>query len=136
MNIGQQLFSAGIFSFVIAFVRKEWGNFSIASVPVASWLGLFFLIFFGSLVGYLSYIWLLSVKPAALVSTHTYINPIVAVLAGWIITSQIIDTSQLVGLFVILFGVLLTNCTKYFRLSDRSKVKIRRTTRVLIRKLQ
>ncbi|MEF9479249.1 EamA family transporter [Chryseobacterium sp. 1B4] len=92
-----------------------------------------FLIFFGSIVAYLSYIWLLSVKPAALVSTHTYINPIVTVIAGWIVAHQSINGGQLYGLFIILLGVLLTNVTKYFKLSKRSKVKIRRVRRFLNR---
>ena len=129
MNIAQQLIIAGIASFIIAFFRKEWNQFSISEIPLLAWLGVTFLIFFGSIVAYLSYIWLLSVKPAALVSTHTYINPIVTVIAGWIIANQTINGNQLYGLSVILIGVLLTNITKYFKLSKRSKVKIRRVMR-------
>ena len=131
MNIAQQLIIAGIASFIIAFFRKEWNHFSITGITVSAWLGLLFLIFFGSIIAYLSYIWLLSVKPAALVSTHTYINPIVTVIAGWIIANQTINGNQLYGLSVILIGVLLTNITKYFKLSKRSKVKIRKVIRFL-----
>jgi drug/metabolite transporter (DMT)-like permease len=87
-------------------------------------------------VAYLSYIWLLSVKPAALVSTHTYINPIVAVIAGWFCANEVMNGGQLLGLVIILFGVLLTNVTKYFKLSNRSKVRIRRTVRVWNRFIQ
>lgn len=68
-------------------------------------------------------------KPAALVSTHTYINPIVTVIAGWIVANQSINGGQLYGLVIILLGVLLTNVTKYFRLSKRSKVRLRRVRR-------
>ncbi|UEQ78310.1 EamA family transporter [Chryseobacterium arthrosphaerae] len=129
MNIAQQLIVAGSASFLIAFFRKEWVGFSVSSVPLSAWLGVLFLIFFGSIVAYLSYIWLLSVKPAALVSTHTYINPIVTVIAGWIVANQSINGGQLYGLVIILLGVLLTNVTKYFRLSKRSKVRLRRVRR-------
>ncbi|RTZ46091.1 hypothetical protein EJ377_16380 [Chryseobacterium arthrosphaerae] len=111
------------------FFQKEWVDFSVSSVPLSAWLGVLFLIFFGSIVAYLSYIWLLSVKPAALVSTHTYINPIVTVIAGWIVANQSINGGQLYGLVIILLGVLLTNVTKYFRLSKRSKVRLRRVRR-------
>lgn len=133
MNISQQLIAAGIASFLVAFFRDEWSEFSFVNIPASAWLGLFFLIFFGSVVAHISYIWLLSVRNPALVSTHTYINPIVTVFAGWFIANETINTSQLFGLFIILFGVLLTNVTKYFKLSSRSKVKIRRTARVLVR---
>ena len=132
MNIAQQLIAAGIASLLIAFFRKEWQGFSFTAVPLAAWLGLLFLVFFGSVIAYLSYIWLLSVRPAALVSTHTYINPIVAVVAGWVIAGEAINGRQLSGLLVILAGVLLTNVTKYFKLSNRTKVKIRRTVRVWV----
>ncbi|WP_223605673.1 EamA family transporter [Chryseobacterium sp. OSA05B] len=131
MNIAQQLITAGVAAFIIAAFRQEWHGFSFSNVPVSAWAGVLFLVFFGSIVAYLSYIWLLSVKPAALVSTHTYINPIVTVLAGWIVAGQTINGSQLYGLSVILLGVLLTNVTKYFRLSKRSKVKIRRLKRLV-----
>lgn len=133
MNIAQQLIVAGIASFIIAYFRKEWNHFSITEVPLSAWMGVSFLIFFGSIIAYLSYIWLLSVKPAALVSTHTYINPIVTVIFGWIIANQSINGSQLYGLSIILIGVLLTNITKYFKLSKRSKVKIRRVIRYINR---
>jgi len=129
MNIAQQLIVAGVAAFLIAFIRGEWTHFSVSAVPLPAWFGVLFLIFFGSIVAYLSYIWLLSVKPAALVSTHTYINPIVTVIAGWIVANQSINGSQLYGLATILLGVLLTNVTKYFKLSKRSKVKLRRVRR-------
>lgn len=129
MNIAQQLVTAGIASFAIALFRNEWSGFSLTGIPSSAWLGLLFLIFFGSIIAYLSYIWLLSVKPAALVSTHTYINPIVTVISGWIIVNQTINGNQLYGLSIILIGVLLINITKYFKLSKRSKVKIRKLVR-------
>ena len=132
MNIAQQLITAGITSFILALVRGEWIGFSFSIVPISAWLGLIFLIVFGSFVAYISYIWLLSVQPAALVSTHTYINPIVTVIAGWLFSNHFINLNQSYGLFIILFGVLLTNTTKYFKLSNRSKVKLRRTRRILI----
>ncbi|GAB0157677.1 EamA family transporter [Chryseobacterium sp. Alg-005] len=129
MNIAQQLIVAGIASFIIAAFRNEWTGFSITKVPLSAWSGLLFLVVFGSIIAYLSYIWLLSVKPAALVSTHTYINPIVTVIAGWAIANQTINGNQFYGLSIILTGVLLKNITKYVRLSKRSKVKIRRVVR-------
>lgn len=131
MNIAQQLIVAGIASFLIALFRGEWHKFSFITVPVFAWAGLLFMIVLGSIVAYISYIWLLSVKDAALVSTHTYINPIVSVIAGWFIAGEVINSNQILGLLIILFGVLLINTTKYFKLTNRSKVKIRKTLRII-----
>lgn len=132
MNISQQLIVAGLASFLIGSVRGEWLAFSLAEVPPASWFGLLFLVFFGSIAAYISYIWLLSVKDPVLVSTHTYINPIVAVFAGWIIAGEFISLLQFLGLGIILSGVLLTNASKY-RLEKRTQVKIRRFNLVVSR---
>jgi len=132
MNSAQQLIAAGFASMLIASFKGEWHSFSISAVPLSSWFGLSFLVFFGSIVAYLSYIWLLQVKDPVLVSTHTYINPIVAVFVGWIIASEQIQTSQLIGLLVILFGVLLTNASQV-KFSKRTQVKWRRLFIVLER---
>ncbi len=131
MNISQQLIAAGVVSFIVASFRGEWVAFSISSIPKEAWFGLLFLVVFGSIVAYLSYVWLLSEKDPALVSTHTYINPIVTVLAGWLLFGSKITGVQIVGLIVILLGVLLTNVSKYFKLSKRSKVKVRKSLRAL-----
>ena len=132
MNISQQLIVAGIASLLIALFRGEWFEFSLNAVPLQAWFGLLFLIFFGSTAAYISYIWLLSVKDAVLVSTHTYINPIVAVFAGWIVAGEFISPLQFLGLGVILSGVLLTNASKY-KIGKRTKVKLRKFNQVVIR---
>lgn len=125
MNTAQQLLVAGVVSLMIASLKQEWGGFHFADVPLNAWLGLAFLVFMGSIVAYLSYIWLLQVRSPALVSTHIYINPVVAVLAGWLFTRQIISAVQFVGLAVIIAGVVLTNSGKY-KPNARTKVRIRK----------
>ncbi|MFA6151033.1 MAG: EamA family transporter [Chitinophagaceae bacterium] len=134
MNTAQQLLVAGVASLLISFLRTEWTNFEFNSVPIQAWVGLLFLVFMGSIVAYLSYIWLLQVRPPAVVSTHIYINPIVAVFVGWFFTKQIISTTQLIGLSIIIVGVILTNSGKY-KTSIRTKVKIRRGFRISLQKL-
>jgi len=132
MNIAQQLVIAGIASLIIALFRGEWRAFEIAKISLSALSGLLFLIFFGSITAYVSYIWLLSVKDPVLVSTHTYVNPIVAVVIGWIFANETISSIQFVGLAVILLGVALTNLSRY-QFEKRTQVKIRRFNQVLTR---
>ena len=47
-------------------------------------LALVYLITFGSIIGYSAYVYALEKLPVAVVSTYTYVNPIVAVMLGWI----------------------------------------------------
>jgi drug/metabolite transporter (DMT)-like permease len=132
MNIAQQLIVAGIASFAIAILRGEWFAFDPTNIPSKSIYGLLFLIFFGSIAAYVSYIWLLSVKDPVLVSTHTYINPIVAVIIGWIVANESISPIQFAGLSIILSGVMLTNFSRY-TFGKRTLVKFRRFGQVAAR---
>jgi drug/metabolite transporter (DMT)-like permease len=56
---------------------------------------------------------LLKVRPATQVSTHAYVNPVVAVLLGVFFAGEKISALQITGLVVILAGVLLVNLAKY-----------------------
>lgn len=132
MNVAQQLIVGGVLSFIIAAFAGEWHTFNVASIPFEAWGGLIYLIVFGSIAAYLSFIWLLSVKPPALVSTHTYVNPVVAVFFGWLVAGQGISATQSWGLGIILIGVLLTNSTEY-RISKRTLVRWRPVLQVISR---
>lgn len=115
MNASVQLLAAGIASAIIAFGKGEQLGFSFAKVSLQSWGGLVFLIVMGSLVAYLSFIWLIGIKPPAIISTHTYVNPVVAVFLGWLIIHESVNTAQLMSLLVILAGILLVNVPAYIQ---------------------
>ena len=132
LNVGQQLTVGGLGSLLIATFRSEWVEVQWISIPNSAWIALIYLIVFGSMVAYLAFIWLLSVKPPALVSTHTYINPVVAVVFGWLVARQFISGWQLFGLAIILAGVLLTNLGTY-KISKRKAVRFRKFGYVLKR---
>lgn len=107
-----QLLAAGVFSSVIAFFDREWNHFQVTLVPWSSWSGLAFLIVFGSMIAYLAFAWLITVQPPAVVSTHTYVNPLIAVFIGWLIASEQVKGIQIIALGIALAGVILTQLTK------------------------
>jgi drug/metabolite transporter (DMT)-like permease len=115
MNASVQLLAAGIASMIIAFAKSEQVGFSFANVSTEAWGGLIFLIIMGSLLAYLSFVWLLSIKPPAIISTHTYVNPVVAVFLGWLLINEHVNMAQLISLIVILVGILLVNVPGYLK---------------------
>ena len=66
-----------------------------------------YLVFFGSIVGYSAYIYAMDKLPVALVSTYTYINPIVALFLGWLVYREPFGGWQAAGMLVIFLGVAL-----------------------------
>ncbi|WP_431214450.1 EamA family transporter [Puia sp. P3] len=113
VNAGWQMFAAGVAFIPASLASGEWGAFHPAEVPLSSWMGIVYLVTMGSLVGYSAFVWLLQVRPATQVSTHAYVNPVVAVLLGTLFAGERMSWLQLTGLAVILVSVLLINLSKY-----------------------
>jgi len=108
-----QMLAAGLVYLPISALHNEFSGFDAANVPTQAWLAIAFLIVFGSVIAFTAYVWLLSVRPATQVSTHAYVNPVIAVLLGVWAGSEQISVWQLLGLGVILLSVLLINYEQY-----------------------
>ena len=113
MSSSIQLLVAGVASGIIALAAGEFTNFSISHVSAEAWGGLAFLVVMGSLMAYLSFMWLIAHRSPAIVSTHTYVNPVVAVILGCFLVGEKIVFWQIVSLFIILAGILLVNVPGY-----------------------
>jgi drug/metabolite transporter (DMT)-like permease len=70
-------------------------------------LGLGYLITFGSVVAFTSYTWLLQQCSPALVATHTYANPVVAVLLGWLLAGEPLSMRVVLASVAILGAIVL-----------------------------
>jgi len=113
VNAGWQMLAAGIAFIPASLINGEWAHFHWQGVPLSSWLSIFYLVTMGSLAGYSAFVWLLQVRSATQVSTHAYVNPVVAVLLGVFFANEKMSPMQLLGLAIILISVLLINLAKY-----------------------
>lgn len=119
MATGAEMLIGSAALFVVSGLLEEWRGFDLAAVSTQSWLGLAYLITFGSLVGFVSYIWLLKNAPVSLVATYAYVNPLVAVFLGAWLAGETINARILIAGLVIIGSVMLINQTK----SPKAKVK-------------
>jgi drug/metabolite transporter (DMT)-like permease len=87
----------------------EYRGFSFASVSLRSWLALGYLILFGSVVAFTAYNWLLEHYSPTLVATHTYVNPIVAVLLGWFFAGEAVTLNVLLSTAMVIGAVMLVD---------------------------
>jgi drug/metabolite transporter (DMT)-like permease len=90
-------------------VAGEYRGFSFASVSLRSWLALGYLILFGSVVAFTAYNWLLEHYSPTLVATHTYVNPIVAVLLGWFFAGEAVTLNVLLSTAMVIGAVMLVD---------------------------
>ena len=113
VNSGWQMLVGAFFFLLVSAGRGEWTNMAWSAVPTTAWLSLAYLIVFGSIIGFSAYVWLLQVRPATQVSTYAYVNPVVAVLLGVFVGSEVLGWREFAGLVIILGGVLLINLARY-----------------------
>ncbi|MFN3694112.1 MAG: EamA family transporter, partial [Ignavibacterium sp.] len=66
-----------------------------------------YLIVFGSILGYGSYIYAIEHLPLSLVSTYAYINPIIAVFLGWLVLDEKLNLYMILAAVLIIAGVML-----------------------------
>ena len=107
VGIAMEMIAGGVILGIVGVARGEATGLDPTSFSLSSWLGLAFLVTFGSLVGFAAYAWLLRVARTSLVSTYAYVNPVIAVLLGWAIASEEVTLRTLVAGLVIVAAVAL-----------------------------
>jgi drug/metabolite transporter (DMT)-like permease len=90
-----------------AALTGEFHGLHWSAVSLKSIFGLGYLIVFGSIVAFTAYTWLLQRCPPTLVATHTYANPIVAVLLGWLLASEPLTGRVAIASVAILGAIVL-----------------------------
>lgn len=107
LTAGMQMLAGGLVLTLVGTLKGEWTSFNIADASINSWLGLAYLIVFGSLISYTAYSWLLKNAQPAMVATYAYVNPVVAVFLGWLIAGESFTAQMLVGAGIIVGSVAL-----------------------------
>ena len=102
-------FAGGILLLAAATIAGEWRGFSFNSVTTRSWEALAYLIVFGSLVAFSAYNWLLERYSPTLVATHTYVNPVVAVLLGWLLAGEQVTLNVALAAVMVIGAVVLVD---------------------------
>jgi drug/metabolite transporter (DMT)-like permease len=83
-----EMLGGGALLVLAGVLAGESNDVALADVSLRSALSLAYLIVFGSIVAFSAYIWLLRVTTPARASTYAYVNPVVAVLLGWLLASE------------------------------------------------
>ncbi len=104
---GIQMLAAGLAFAVVAALTGEWATFDVRAVSAVSWASIAYLVVAGSLVGYSTYAWLIGVAPLQRVATYAYVNPVVAVILGWLVLSEPLTPRTIVAGVVIVAAVAL-----------------------------
>ena len=103
------LLSGAVMLLLTATMVGEATEFQLSQVTMKSELALGYLILFGSVITFTAYNWLMEHYSPTLVATHTYVNPVVAVLLGWAYGGEALTMKVAVAATLVVAAVVLVD---------------------------
>jgi drug/metabolite transporter (DMT)-like permease len=107
VSTGWQMLLGGVVITLAGLAAGEAGDVHVEAFSTRSLVALAYLIAIGSWVAYTAYAWLLQNAPISKVSTYAYVNPVVAIVLGWLILDEVVTGVTLVGAAIIVVSVAL-----------------------------
>lgn len=107
MGVALQMICGGGVLLLPALFTGEFARFDMNTWSARSLGAFLYLIIFGSLIGFTAYSWLLKASTPARVSTYAYVNPVIAVVLGWLVLDERMTPRMILAASVILLGVII-----------------------------
>ena len=99
-----QMLWAGLALTLLGTLLGEWPRMRLSASSAGA---LLYLVVFGSIVAYSAYMYAIRMLPLSLISTYSYVNPLVALVLGWLVLSEPLGWREAGAALVILLGVAL-----------------------------
>lgn len=109
MTTGAEMLMGSIGLIVVSLLTNELKGWNPAEVSARSLVGLVYLITVGSIIGFGSYIWLLANAPISLVATYAYVNPVVAIMLGYLVGNEALEPRIGLATAIIIGAVVFIN---------------------------
>ena len=111
-GVAMQMIVGGVLLFSASIATGELTGLQLVNMSQRSFAALVYLIVFGSLVAFTSYIWLLKQIAPSRVATYAYINPVVALLLGWAFAEEQLTLKGIVAVIIVLISVAVITTLK------------------------
>jgi drug/metabolite transporter (DMT)-like permease len=115
MGSALQMLIAGVILTAGATARGEMSGLQFSGRSAAAFG---YLVIFGSIIAFGCYTYAVQTLPLSLVSTYSYVNPVIAVLLGWVILSEPLGWRVIISTTIILAGVALVKTAPKRRAQD------------------
>lgn len=102
---GMEMLIGGVGLILLGVAMGEMNDLHLATITTKSLLAVGYLVVFGSIIGFSSYIWLFHNTTPTRASTYAYVNPIVAVFIGWLVGGEQLPTRVVLAALLIIAAV-------------------------------
>jgi drug/metabolite transporter (DMT)-like permease len=90
----------------------EFRAFDPLKISAGAWFALLYLIVAGSIIGFTAYLWLIHHESPTKVGTYAYVNPVVAVILGYLIGGESLGLRTVLGTLFVLISVVVITTTR------------------------
>jgi drug/metabolite transporter (DMT)-like permease len=118
VNAGIQMLFGGLWLFPLSFLFDDLSHVSWS--PEAGW-SMLYLIVFGSIIAYASYSFALKKLPMTIVSMYAYVNPVVAIVLGWLVLDEKLNAKIVMAIILTVAGIYIVN--RGYQLRDAWKAQ-------------
>jgi drug/metabolite transporter (DMT)-like permease len=112
MSSGAQMLAGGVLLALTAAALGEFRGFHPGNISSGVWLSLLYLIVAGSIIAFTAYVWLIHHESPTKVGTYAYVNPVVAVLVGYLLGGEELGVRTVLGTACVLVSVVVITTTK------------------------
>ena len=112
MSAGTQMLTGGVMLTIVAGSFGEYRDFHPGAISLKAWLSLVYLIVAGSIIAFTAYTWLIHRESPTKVGTYAYVNPVVAVILGYVLGGEALGMRTILGTLCVLTSVVLITRTK------------------------
>jgi len=120
VSSGAQMLAGGVLLTIGSAALGEFRGFHPMAVSRGAWMALLYLIVAGSIIGFTAYVWLLHHESPTRVGTYAYVNPVVAVIAGYFLGGELLGVRTIFGTLFIVTSVILITTTPSKKLVNSS----------------
>jgi drug/metabolite transporter (DMT)-like permease len=122
LGTGIEMLGGAAGLFLVGTLAGEWALVQPLKIATSSLIGLAYLVVFGSLIGFVSYTWLLRHAPLSLVSTYAYVNPVVAIFVGAWLGREVINGRIILSALIIIGSVVVINLSRQARVIQEEEI--------------
>lgn len=121
-NLCIQLLISSVVLFLLSYLTNE--VVSLKKLQLQTWAAILYLAVFGAILGMGAYLYLVKNANALLVTSHAYVNPIIALIIGTLFRNESYSKVEWIGVTLVIISVLLINTYDLLRklYLNRSKI--------------
>jgi drug/metabolite transporter (DMT)-like permease len=106
MSASIQMLLGGATLTLVSIAFGDLRHFSFSAVDARVTFSMIYLVIGASIVAFTAYVWLLGHDQPSRVASYAYVNPVIAVLLGWLLGGERLSIQVILGMILVLAGVI------------------------------